>query len=177
MTNIRQHIKKQRHYFANKGQYSQSNKFSNSHGQMWDLDHKESWVLKNWCFWTVMVEKTLECPLYCKEIQLIHTKGNQSWIFIGRTDVEAETPILWPPDAKKWLIRKDSDAGKSWRQKEKGMTESEIVGWNHQLDGHEFEGTPGVGDGQESMVYCSPWGHKELDMTEHQNRTELMYCL
>ena len=105
----------------------------------YELDHKESWELKNWCFWTVVLEKTLESPLDCKEIQPVHPKGDQSWVFIGRTDVEAETPILWPPDAKKWLIWKDSDAGKDWGQEEKGTTEDEMVGWHHWLDGHEFE--------------------------------------
>ena len=144
---------------------------------MWELDHKESWVQKIWCFWSMVLEKILESLLDYKEIKPVHPRGNQPWIFIGRTDPEAEAPILWPPDSKNWLIRKDSDAGKSWRQKEKGMTESEIVGWNHRLDGHEFEETPGVGDGQGSMAYCSPWCHKELDMIEQQNRTELMYCL
>ena len=103
---------------------------------MWELDYKESWVLKNWCFWTVMFKKTLESPLDCKEIQPVHHKGNQSWMFIGRTDVEAETPVLWPLDAKSWLIWKDPDAGKDWRQEEKGMTEDEMVGWYHQLNGH-----------------------------------------
>ena len=123
--------------FANKGPSSQSYGFSSSHVWMWELDHKESWALKNWCFWTVVVEKTLESPLNCKEIQPVHPKGNQSWIFIGRTDAEAETPIPWPPDAKNWLIWKDPDAGKDWRQEEKGMTEGEI-GWHHQLNGHEW---------------------------------------
>ena len=113
--------------------------FSSSHVWMWELDYKESWALKNWCFWTVVLEKTLETPLDCKEIQPIHPKGNQSWIFIGRTDAEAETPILWPSDAKNWLIWKDPDAGKDWRQEEKGTTEDEMVRWHHQLDGHEFE--------------------------------------
>ena len=136
---LRQPIKKQRHYFANKGPSSQSYGFSRSHVWMWELDHKESWELKNWCFWTVMLEKTLESPLDCKEIQPVHPTGNQSWIFIGRTDAEAETPIVWPPAAKNWLICKDPDAGKDWRQEEKGMTEDEIVGWHHRLNGHEFE--------------------------------------
>ena len=112
---------------------------------MWELDYKESWAPKNQCFWTVVLKKTLERPLHWKEIQPVHSKGNQSWVFIGRTDVEAETPILWPPDAKNWLIGKDPDAGKDWRQEEKGMTEDEMVGWHHPLDGHEFELTPGVG--------------------------------
>ena len=135
----RQHIKKQRHYFANKGPSSQGYGFSRSHGWMWELDHKESWALKNWCFWTVVLEKTLESPLDCKEIQLVHPKGNQSWIFTWRTDAEAETPILWPPDAKNWLIGKDLNAGRDWGQEEKGMAEDEMVRWHHQLNGHEFE--------------------------------------
>ena len=126
----RQHIKKQIHYFANKGLSSHSYGFSSSHVWMRDLDYKESWVLKNWCFWTVVLEKTLESPLDCKEIQPVHPKGNQSWIFIGETDAEAETPIVWPLDEKNWLIGKDPDAGKDWRQ-EKGMTEEEMVGWHH----------------------------------------------
>ena len=127
---------------------------------------------KNWCFWTVVLEKTLESPLDCKEIQPVHPKGNQSWIFIGRTGAEAETPILWPGDGKKWLLRKDSDAGKDWRQG-KGMTEDEMVGWHHQLDGHKFEQALGVGDGQGGLACCSPWGCKESDTTERLNWTEL----
>ena len=111
---------------------------------MWELYHEESWVLKNWCFWTVVLEKTLERPLECKEIQPVNSKGSQSWIFIGRTDAEAEAPILWPPDVKNWLIGKDPDAGKDWRQEEKGMTEDEMVGRHHWLDGHEFKQAPGV---------------------------------
>ena len=118
------------------------------------------------------VVKTLESPLDCKEIQPVHPKGNQSWIFIGRSDAKAETPKLWPPDAKNWLIGKDSDAGKDWRQEEKGMTEDEIVGWHHWLDGCEFEWTPGVGDGQGGLMCCSPWGCKESDMTKQLNWTE-----
>ena len=135
----RQHIKKQRHYFADKGQSSQSYGFSSSHVWMWELDHKESWSPKNWCFWTVVLEKTLESPLDSKEIQSVHPKGNQSWILIGRTDAEAETPILWPPDAKNWLIGKNPYAEKDWRQEEKETTEDELVGWHHGLNGHEFE--------------------------------------
>ena len=135
----RQHIKKQRHYFANKGPSSQSYDFSSSPVWMWELDYKESWVLKNWCFWTVVLEKTLESPLDCKESQPVHPKGNQSWIFIGRTDAEAETLILWPSDAKSWLIGKDRVAGKDWRQEEKGTTEDEMIGWHHRLDGYEFD--------------------------------------
>ena len=125
---------------------------------MWELNHKESLELKNWCFWTVVLEKTLENPLDCKEIQPVHPKGNQSWIFIGRTHPEAEAPILWPPDVKNWLI---PVAGKDWRQEEKETTEDEMVAWHHQLDGHEFEQAPGAGDGQRSLVCCSPWGHKD----------------
>ena len=135
----RQHIRKQRHYFANKGPSSQGYGFSRSHVWMWELDCEESWVPKNWCFWTVVLEKTLESPLSYKEIQLVHPKGNQFWIFIERTDAEAETLILWPPDAKNWLIWKDPDAGKDWRWEEKGTTEDEMVGWHHWLNGHEFE--------------------------------------
>ena len=140
----------------------QSYGFSSSHVWLWKLALKESWVLKNWCFWTVVLEKTLESPLNCKEIQPVHPKGSQSWIFIGRTDTEVETPIFWPPDEKNWLIGKGPDAGKDWRWEEKGSTEDEMVGWHHWLNGHKFELTPGVGDGQGSLVRCSPWGHKEL---------------
>ena len=136
---LRQHIKKQRHHFANKGLYSQSYSLSSSHVWMWRLDHKDSWASENWCFWTVVLEKTLESPLDCKEIQPVNPKGDQSWIFIGRTDAEAEAPILWPPDAKNWLIGKDPDAGKDWRWEEKGTTEDEMVGWHHRHNGHEFE--------------------------------------
>ena len=168
----RQHIKKQRHYFADKGPSSQSYGFSHSHVLMWESDYKESWAPKNRCFWTVVLEKTPESPLDCKEIQPVHPKGNQSWIFIGRTDAEAETPILWPPEAKNWLIWKDPDAGKDWRQEEKGMTEDETVGWNYWLYGHEFEQALGVGDGQGSLSCCSPWDHKESDTTERLNWTE-----
>ena len=124
----RQHIKKQRHYFVNKGPSSQCYGFSSSHVWIWELDYKESWVPKNWCFWTVVLEKTLESPLDCKEIKPVNPKGDQPWILIGRTDAEAETPILWPPDAKNWLIGKDSDARKDWRQEEKGTIENEIIG-------------------------------------------------
>ena len=139
---------------------------------MWELDHKESWVAKIWCFWTVVLEKTLESPFDCQEIQPVHPKGNQSWVFIGRTDVEAETPILWAPHAKSWLIAKDPDAGRDWGQEEKGTTEDEMAGWQHRLDGHEFEWTPGVGDGQVGLACCNSWGRKESDMTEQLNWTE-----
>ena len=138
MTNHDSIYKKQRHYFVNKGPSSQGYDFSSSHVWMWKLDYKESWVPKNWCFWTVVLEKTLESCLEYKEIRPVHPKGNQSWIFIERTDADAETPILWPPDVKNWLIWKDPDVGKDWRQEEKGMTEDEIVGWHRQLNGHEF---------------------------------------
>ena len=113
--------------------------YSHSHVWMWELNYKESWAPKNWCFWTVVLEKTLDSLLDCKEIQPVHPKGDQSWVFIGRTDVEAEMPILWPPDAKSWLLGKDPEAGKDWRQEEKGTTEDEMAGWHHQLNGHEFE--------------------------------------
>ena len=140
---------------------------------MWELVYKESWVQKNWCFWTVVLEKTLESPLDCEEIQPAHPKGDQSWVFIGRTDVEVETPIiLWPPDAKSWLIGKDPDAGKDWGQEEKGTTEDETVGWHHRLNGHGFGWTLGVGDGQGGLVCCSSWGCKESDTTEWLNWTE-----
>ena len=134
----RQHIQKQGCYFANKGPPSQSYGFSSSHVWMWELDGEERWAPKNWCFWTVVLEKTLESPLDCKEIQPVHPKGDQSWMFFGRTDAEAETPILWPPNSKKWLIWRDPDAGKDWRQEEKGMIEDETAGWHHWLNGHEF---------------------------------------
>ena len=132
-----------------------------------ELGCKETWVLKNWCFWTVMLEKTLESSLDCREIKPVSPKGNQSWMFIERTDAEAEVPILWPPDAN-WLTGKDPDAGQEWRQEEKGLTEDEMVGWHHRLDGHEFEQDPGVGDGQGSRACCSRWGHQERlsDWTE-----------
>ena len=134
----RQHIKKQRHHFTNKGPSSQSYSFSSGHAWMWELDYKESWASKNWCFWTVVLEKTLESPLYSKEIQPVHPKGEMSWILIGRTYAEAKTLILGPPDAKNWLIWKDPDAGKDWRLEDKGTAEHEIVGWHHRLNGHEF---------------------------------------
>ena len=133
----RQHIKKQRHYFANKGLYRQSNGFSSTHVWTWKFDLKEGWAMKNWCFWTVVLEKTLQSSLDCKDIKPVSPKGNRSWIFMGRTDAEAL--ILCPPDANCWLIRKDPDAGKDWRQEEKGTPEDEMVEWHHQLNGHEYE--------------------------------------
>ena len=166
----KQYIKKQRHYFAYKCLYSQSCAFSSSHVWMWELDYKEGWALKNWCFWTVVLEKTLECTLNCKEIQPVNPKGNQPWIFIGRTDAEASIP--WPPDARSQLIGKDPDDGKDRRHEEKGATEDKIVRWHHQLNGHESEKTPGDGEGQRSLV-CSPWGLKELDTTERLNNSNM----
>ena len=135
----RQHIKKQTQYFVKKDLSNQGYGSSSGHVWMWVLDYKESWAPKNWCFWTVVLEKSLGNPLDCKEIKAVNPKGNQSWIFIGRTDVEAETPILWPPDMKNWVIWKDPDAGKGWRWEEKGITEDEMVGWHHWLNWHEFE--------------------------------------
>ena len=140
---------------------------------MWELDYKESWALKNWCFWTVLLEKTLESPLDCKKIKPVHPKGDQSWVFIGRTDVEAETLILWPPVAKSWLIWKDPDAGKDWGQEEKGTTEDEMAGWHHRFNGHGCGWTLGVGDGQGGLACYGSWGHKESDMTEWLNWTEM----
>ena len=146
--------------------------FSSSHVWMWELDYKESWAPKNWCFWTVVVEETLESPLDCKEIQPVHPKGYQSWIFIEMTDVEAETPILWPPDMKSWLIGKDPDAGKDWRREEKGMTEDEMVGWHHKLNKHEFELNSGSWwwTGRPGMLQSM--GSKRVG---HDWRTELNY--
>ena len=151
----RQNIKQQRHYFANKGLSSQGYGFSSGHVWMWELDYNESWALENWCFCTVVLEKTLESPLDFNEIQPVHPKGDQSWVFARRTDAEAETPILWPPDVKSWLIWKNPDAGKDWGQEEKRTTEDEMVGWHHRLNGHGFGWTPGVGDGQGGLVYCN----------------------
>ena len=169
MTNIlkRQHIKKQRHYFTNKGLSSQSYGFSGSHLWMWGLDYKESWALKNWCFWTVVLEKTLESPLDSKEIQPVHPKGNQSWIFIGRTNAEAEALIPWPPDVKSWFIGKDSDGGKDWRQEEKGMTWLYGItdSWTWVWVSSRSWWRTGI------LVCCSPWGCKESDTTEWLNWT------
>ena len=140
---------------------------------MWELGYKESWVQKNWCFWTVVLEKTLESLLDCKEIQPVHPKGNQTWMLIGRTDVEAETPIFWPPDVKSWLIWKDPDVGKDWRQEEERTTEDEMVRWHHWLIGHKFGSTLGVCDGQGGLECCSSWGCTELDTTERLNWTDI----
>ena len=168
LTNLHS-ILKSRHYFANKDLSSQSYGFSSSHVWIQELDHKESWAPKSWCLWTAVLEKTLESPLDCKEIKTVNPKGNQSWIFIGRTDGDAEGPILWPPDVKNGLIGKYPDVWKDWRQEEKGMTEDEMAGWNHWLNGHEFEQVLGVGDGQRGLACCSPLGHKESDTTEWLN--------
>ena len=166
----RQHIKKERHYFANKSPSSQGYGFSSSHVWMWELNYKENWALKNWCFWTVVLEKTLESLLDFNEIQPVHPKGDQSWMFIWRTDVKAETPILWPPNMKSWVIWKDPDAGKDWRQEEKWMTEDEMVGWHHQLNGQWvcvnsrswwWIRRPGM--------LRSSWGCKESETTEWLN--------
>ena len=140
---------------------------------MWELDYKGNWAPKNWYFWTVVLEKTLESPLDSRQVKPVSPKGNRSWIFIGRTDVEAENPLLWPPDVTNWLIRIDPDPGKDWSQEEKRTTEDEMVGWHHQLDEHEFEQALGVGDGQGSPACCSPWGRKELNTTEWLNSTDL----
>ena len=152
--------------WANKGPSSQSYGFSSSHVWMWELDYKECWEPKNWWFWTVVLEKTLESPLDWKEIQLVNYKGNQSWIFIGRTDVQAEAQYLatWSEELTHW--KKDPDAGKDWSEEEKGTTEDEIVGWHHQPSWHESEQTLGVSDVQGSLACCSPWGCKESDTTE-----------
>ena len=165
-TKVKIHIEKQRHYFANKGPSSQGYGFSSAHVRMWELDWEESWPPKNWCFWTVVLEKTLESPLDCKEIQPVHSKGDQSWVFFGRNDAKTETPVLWPPHAKSWLIGKDSDAGRDWGQEE-------MAGWHHQLNGRESEWAPGVGDGQGGLACCDSWGRKESDMTEWLDWTEL----
>ena len=160
MTNL-DSILKNRDITADKGQYSQSYGFSSSHVQLWKLDHKEGWALKTWCFWAAVLKKTLGSPLDYKEIQPVHPKGNQSWVFIGRTVTEVEAPILWLPDVKSRLIGKDPDSGKDWRQEEKGATEDEMVRWHHRLSGHEFEQTLG----RVCLVCCSSWCLRELDTT------------
>ena len=153
----RQHIKNLRHYFVNKGPSSQGYGFPIGHVWMWELDCEEGWVPKNWCFWTVVLEKTLESPLDCKEIQPVHSEWDQPWMFFGRNDAEGETPVLWPPHWKSWLIGKDSDAGRDRGQEEKGTTEDEMAGWHHLLDGRESEWTPAVGDGQGGFECCDSW--------------------
>ena len=153
--------------------HSESYGFSSRQVWMWGLEYKESWVPKNWCFSTLVLEKTLESPLDCKEIQPLHSEGDQSWVFFGRTDAKAETPVLWPPHVKSWLIGKDSDAGRDWGQEEKGMTEDEMAGWHQRFDGQEFRWTLGVGDRQGGLVCCDSWGCKESDTTKWLNWTEL----
>ena len=170
MTNLDSALKsKDINHFADKGLYSQGYDLSSSHVQMWELDHKAGRAPKNWCFWTVVLKKTCESPLDSKEIKPVNLKVNQPWILIGRIDAEAEEPILWSSDLKSWLIGKDPDSGKDWRQEEKGATEDEMVGWHHQRNGHEFEQAPGDGEGQGSLVCCSSCSRKELDMTEQLN--------
>ena len=169
MTNLDSILKSRHITLPTEVPSSQGYGFFNGHVWMWQLDHKESWAQKNWCFWTVVLEQTLESLLDCKEIQPVHPKGYQSWIFIGRTDAEAETPTPWPPDAKNWLIWKDPDAGKDWGQEEKGTIEDEIVGWHHWLNGYWFGWTPGIGNGQGGLACCSSWALKESDMTEWLN--------
>ena len=164
MTNLDSILKKQRHYWASKGLSSQRYGFSSSHVWMWELDYKESPALKNWCFWTVVLEKTPDSPLDCKEIKPVNHKGNQSWIFIGRTDIKAEPPTLGQHDTKNWPIWKYPDAGKDWWQEKKGTIENEMVGWHHWLDGHEFEQPAGVSDRTGGLACCSPRGSKESDI-------------
>ena len=154
--------------------FSQGYGFSCGHVWMWELDCEEGWVAKNWCVWTVVLEKTLESPLDWKESQPVHSEGDQPWDFFGRNDAKAEAPVLWPPYVKSWLIGKDSHAGRDWGQEEKGTTEDEMAGWHHGLDGRESEWTPGVGDGQGGLVCCDSWGRKESDTTERLHWTELI---
>ena len=161
----RQHIKKQRHHFADKGPHGQSYGFSNSCVWMWDLDHKEDWTPKNLCFPTVVLEKTPESPSDSKGVKLVNLKWNQSWIETGRINAEAEAPILWPPDVKSWFIGKDPDAGKDWGQEAKEVTEDGMVEWHHRLNGHEFQQIPGDSEGQGSLTCCRPWSWKMSDMT------------
>ena len=166
MTNL-DCLLKSRDYFASKVPYSQSYDFSSSHIWVWEMEHnKEGWNLKNWCFWLVVLKKTLESPLDCKVAKSVSPKGNQSSIFIGRTNAKGDASILWPPDVKSSLIRKYPDAWKDWRQGEKRMTENEIVGLHHQLNGHEIEQALGDGEVQGSLDCCSPWGHKESEQQE-----------
>ena len=144
---------------------------------MWELNCEEGWAPKNWWFWTVVLKKTLESPLDCKEIQPVHSEGDQPWVFFERNDAKAETSVLWPPHVKSWLIGKGSDAGRDWGQGEKGKTEDEMAGWHHWLDGHESEWTPGVGDGQGGLACCDSWGRQESDMTEQLIWSDLIVCL
>ena len=175
MTNLDSILKSRDITFLTKVHPAKATVFSRSHVWIWESNHKEGWALKNWCFWTVVLEKTLENPLDSKEIKPVNPKGNQPWIFTGRAYAEVESPILWPPEWKSQLIRKDADAGKEWRQEEKGVTEDELVGWHHWLNGHEFEQTLGDSEGQRSLACCSPWGCKELDMAERLNSNGSLY--
>jgi len=172
----RQHIKKQRQYLADKGPSSQSYGFSSGHVWMWELDHKESWAPKNWCFWTVVLEKTLESPLDCKEIKPVNSKGNQSWIFIGRTDADTEAPIIWPPDGKSCLTGKDPDAGKKLK-----TGEGDDRGWNDWMASLTqwawVWASSRDGEAQGSLVFCSPWGRKESDTTEWLNNNKGLFCV
>ena len=167
----RQHVENQKHHFADKGPSSQSYGFSSSHVWLWELDHEDSWAPKNWCFWAEVLDKTYESPLDSKEIKPVNPKGNQSWIFIARTDAEAEAPILWPPDVKSWLLKTALMLGKieGMRYEEKGTTEDEMVGWHHWLNGHEFEQTPG--DSERGKPGVLQFTRKELDMTQRLNST------
>ena len=171
-----QWFKKQSHYFADKGLSNRSYSFSSSHIQVWELGHKEGWTLENCCFWTMVLEKTLESHLDCKEIKPVNPKEIQPWIFIGRTDAEAEAPIFWPPVVKNWFFGKNPDAGKDWRREEKGITEDEMVGWHHWLKGHEFEQALGNGEGQGNLACCSLWGLKKLDTSEVLNNNRWYKC-
>ena len=174
MTNLDSTFKSRDITLPTKVLSSQAYGFSSGHVWMWELDYKQTWVPKNWCFWTVLLEKTLESPLDCKEIQSVHPKGDESWVFIGRTDDEAEGPIVWPPHEKSWLIWKDPDARKDWRQEEKGTTVDEMVGWHHQLNGHGFGWSPGVGDGLASLACCGSWVRRvRHDWVTELNWTEL----
>ena len=157
---------------TNKSPSSQGYRFSSGHVWMWELDCEESWAPKKWCFWTMVLERTLETPLDCKEIQPGHSKGDRFWVFFGRNDAKAETPILWPPHLKSWLIGKGSDAGRDWGQEETGTTEDEMAGWHHWLDGRECEWTLGAGDGQGGLACCDSWGCKESDTNERLNWTD-----
>ena len=174
----RQHFKKQTHHFANKGPYSQSYGFSSSHVWMWEVDQKEGWMSKNWCFWTVVLEQTLESPLDSKEIKPVNPKGNQPWIFSGRTDAKTEAPILWPPDTKSWLVGKDPDAGKDWGQEKKGATEDEIVGWHHRLNGHEFEKTLRDSEGQGKPGILQSMGSQRVrhHLATEQQQDHMQWC-
>ena len=165
MTNLDSIFKKQRHHFANKGPYNSSYGFSRGHVQLWELVHNEGWALNNWYFWTVVLKKTLQSSSDCKEVKPVNPKGNESWWFIGRTDAEAGAPVFWQPDMKSQIIGKAPDPGKNWRQMKKREAEDEMVRCHHRLHVHKFVQTPGNSEGQGSLVCCSPWSHKELDMT------------